>query len=56
MIIYLLTFYMFNEIEENIEITHANYSATSKTILTKMLMQPERLNFLFVFCTRNYPW
>ena len=35
MIIYLLTFYLFVEIEKNIEITHANYSATSKTILTK---------------------
>ena len=30
---------------ENIENTHANHSATSKAILTKMLVQPERLYF-----------
>ena len=36
MIIYLLTFYLFDDIEKNIGITHANYSATSKAILTKM--------------------
>ena len=33
--IYLLTFYLFDEIEKNIKITHANQSATSKPILTK---------------------
>ena len=36
--------------EKNIEITHANHSATSKAVLTKMLVQPERLYFLFAFC------
>ena len=59
MIIYLLTFYLFDDIEKNIEITHANHSATSKAILTKMTkmhMQPERLYFLFLICTRFYPW
>ena len=56
MIIYLLTFYQFDDIEINIEITHANHSATSKEILTKMHVQPERLYFLFVFCAKHYPW
>ena len=59
MIIYLLTFYLFDDIEKNIEITHANHSATSKAILTKMTkmhVQPERLYFLFLFCARHYPW
>ena len=56
MIIYLLTFYLFDDIEKNIKITHANQSATSNTILTKLLVQLERLYFLFAFCTRNYPW
>ena len=58
MIIYLLTFYLFDDIEKNIELTHANHSATSKAILTKMTkmhVQPERLYFLFL-CTRHYPW
>ena len=38
MLIYLLTFYLFDDIEKNIKITHANHSATSKAILTKMLV------------------
>ena len=41
--------------QKNIKITHANHSAMSKAILTKMLVQPERLYFLFAFCARNYP-
>ena len=56
MIIYLLTFYLFDDIEKNIVITYANPSATSKAILTKMLVQPERLYFLVLFCARHYPW
>ena len=55
MIIYLLTFYLFDDIEKNIGITHVNHSATSKSILTKMQVQPERLNFLFAVCARHYP-
>ena len=43
-IICLLTFYLFDEIEKNRETTHANYSATSKAILTKMLVQPVGLH------------
>ena len=53
MIIYLLTFYMFDDIEKHIEITDANHSATSTAILTKMLVQPERLYYLFAFWVRN---
>ena len=52
MIIYLLTFYLFDEIddvEKNIEITRVNRSESSKTILTKMHVQPERLYFLLEF-------
>ena len=49
-------FYLFDDIEKNIKITHVNHSATSKAILTKMLVQPEHLYFLFAFCARNYPW
>ena len=52
MVTYLLTFYLFDDIE----ITHENHCATSKAILTKMLVQPERLYFLFEFCARHYPW
>ena len=33
--------------KKNIGITHANHSATSKAIWTKMHVQPERLYFLF---------
>ena len=36
MIIYLLTFYLFDDIEQNIGITHVNHSATPKAILTKV--------------------
>ena len=59
MMIYLLTFYLFDDIddiEKNIEITHVNRSESSKTILTKMHVQPERLYFPFEFCARHYPW
>ena len=36
LIIYLLTFYLFHDIEKNIGITHVNHSATPKAILTKV--------------------
>ena len=36
MIFYLLTFYLFDDIEKNIGITHVNHSATPKAILTKV--------------------
>ena len=54
MIIYLFTFYLFDDIEKNIGITHANHSATSIAILAKMHVQPERL-FLFMFSAMHYP-
>ena len=51
MIIYLLTFYLFDDIEKNIGITHANHSATSKAILTKMQKCTGKLNVHnFYFC------
>ena len=56
MIIYLLTFNLFDDIEKNIRITRANHSSTTKAILGKMHVQPERLYFLFEFCARHYPW
>ena len=40
----------------HIGITHSNQFATSRAILTKMHVQPERLYFLFAFCARHYPW
>ena len=36
MIIYLLSFYLFDDIEKNIVITYVNHSATPKAILTKV--------------------
>ena len=36
MIIYLLTFYLFDDVEKNIGITHVKHSATPKAILTKV--------------------
>ena len=36
MIIYLLKFYLFDDIEKSIGITHVNHSATPKAILTKV--------------------
>ena len=59
MIIYLLTFYLFVDIKNIFEITHAKHSAASKAILltvTKMHVQPGRLYFLFAFCAMHYPW
>ena len=49
MMICLLTFYLFDDIEKNIGITHMNHSATPKAILTKVHVQSERLYFLFAF-------
>ena len=55
MLIYLLTFYLFDDIEKNSGITHANHSSTSKAILTKMHVQPDRLYFLFALCAKHDP-
>ena len=51
MVIYLLTFYLFDDIEKNIGITHANHSATSTTILTKMQKCTCNLN-VYIFYLR----
>ena len=57
MIIYLLTFYLFDDIEKkNIGITHANHSAMAKAILTKMQVQAERPYFLFLFSASHFSW
>ena len=56
MIIYLLTFYLFDNFEKkNIGITHANHSATQRQFW-KMHVQVERRYFLFLFCARHYTW
>ena len=47
MIIYVLTFDLFDDVEKNIGISHANHSATYKAILTKMHLPPVRQYFLF---------
>ena len=57
MIVYLSTFYLFDDIEKISEsLRRINHSATSKATLTKMHEQPECLYFLFAFCARHYPW
>ena len=59
MIIYLLTFYLFDDIEKN----YRNHSCESfcyaKGNFYKsawLHVQSERLYFLFAFCARHYPW
>ena len=52
----MLEYNILYDIEKNIENAYANHSATLKAMLTKMLVQPERLYFRFAFCARNYPW
>ena len=49
MLINLMTFNLFDDLEKNIKITHAYHSATSNAILLKMLVQPERLYFYLRF-------
>ena len=51
MIIYLLTFYLFDDIEKNIGITHVNHSAMQKAILTKVYEGTCNLNF-YIFYLR----
>ena len=46
MIIYVLTFYLFDDVK-NIGITHANHSASSKAILTKCTCSPN-LNIFYL--------
>ena len=51
MIIYLLTFYLFDDIEKNIRITHVNHFATPKAILTKLHDRTCNLN-VYIFYLR----
>ena len=51
MILYLLTFYLFDDIKKNIGLTHAKHSATSKAILTKMYVHLFYLN-VYIFYLR----
>ena len=59
MIMYLLTFYLFDDIW-NCFLNHSCesffYVKGNFPILTKMRVQPEGLNFLFLFWARHYPW
>ena len=59
MIIYLLTFYLFDKIEKKL------LESLMRIILLlkgnfdkfwKMHVQAERLYFIFLFCARHYPW
>ena len=59
MIIYLLTFYLFDYIEKNILESLMRIILLLKVNFEKMLkmhVQAERLYFLFLFCARHYPW
>ena len=58
-IIYLLTFYLFDDIEKK----YWNHSCESFCYVkgnfdknAKLHVQAERLYFLFKFCARHYPW
>ena len=59
MIIYLLTFYLFDDIENE----YRNHSCESFCYAkgnfdksARLHVQSERLYFLFAFCARHYPW
>ena len=47
---------MFDDIENKSESLKRIILLREKHILTKMHVQAERLNFLFTFCARHYPW
>ena len=59
MIIYLLTFYLFDDIEKK----YRNHSCESFCFAkgnfdknARLHVQSKRLYFLFAFCARHYPW
>ena len=59
MMIYLLTFYLFDDILKkywNHSCESFFYVKGNFPILTKMHMQPEQHYFLFLFWARHYPW
>ena len=53
MIIYLLTFYLFDKIEKK---SLLRIILQRQGNFGKNLVQPVRIYFLFAFCARNYPW
>ena len=57
MIIYLLTFYLFDDIEKISESLMRIILLRQRQFCQRMHLQPERLYFLFALCARHhYPW
>ena len=59
MIIYLLTFYLFDDIEKKYRNLSCELFCFAKGNFDKsarLHVQSERLYFLFAFCARHYPW
>ena len=56
MIIYLLTFYLFDDIKKISESLMRIILLRQRQFWHKMHMQPEHLYFLIVFCARHYRW
>ena len=59
MIIYLLTFYQFHDIEKkywNQSCESFCYAKGSFDKIAQLHVQSERLYFLFAFCAWHYPW
>ena len=56
LIIYLLTFLQFDDIEKKSESLMQIVLLRERHILTKMHVQDERLYFLFSFFAIHYPW
>ena len=55
-IIFLLTFYLFGDIEKKNRNHSCGSSCYANDNLTKLHVQPKRLYFLIAFCARHYPW
>ena len=56
MIIYICTFYLFDNIEKISESLMRIILLCQRQLWQKMHMQTERLIFLFAFCARHYRW
>ena len=59
MIVYLLTFYLFDDIEKKYQNHSCEPSCYAKGNFdnsARLLVKSERLYFLFAFCARHYPW
>ena len=56
LIIYLLTFFLFDDIEKKSESFMRIVLLCLKHILTKMHVQPEQLYFSFAFYAKHYLW